>query len=148
MPPADDLPITAQETISMTITSTSLARGGVALALAAVMACGLSACGSSSTSTAASSTAAATPGSGRGMDPALRQKITACLQAAGIAVPTFAPRPSGEARPTGEPRPTGAPGGGRGGGFGAAFNTPQAKAALQACGITLPTRGPSPAGTA
>ena len=69
--------------------------------------------------------------------------IRSCLQAAGIAVPT----PSGSRRSftrtpgvTPSPRPSGS-GGFRGGGFGRAFADPKVRAALQACGITLPTPG-------
>lgn len=125
-------------------------RAGAVIVAAVAVTCGLTGCGGS-TPTAAASTAAPQAGQGGAarIDPALRQKITSCLQAAGIAVPTFAPRPSGEPRPTGRPRPTGAPGGGGpGGGFGAAFSSPEAKAALQACGITVPTRSPRPSGAA
>jgi hypothetical protein len=126
------------------MTSTTVRRGGAAIVLTATVVCGLTGCGSSAPSTAAAGPAAPGGHAAR-IDPALRQKITACLRAAGIAVPTFAPRPSGEPRPTGRPRPTAAPGGG---GFGAASSSPGAKAALQACGITVPTRGPRPTGAA
>jgi hypothetical protein len=70
-------------------------------------------------------------------------QIRSCLQAAGIAVPT----PSGSGRSftrtpgvTPSPRPSGS-GGFRGGGFGGMFANPKVRAALHACGITLPTPG-------
>jgi hypothetical protein len=80
------------------------------------------------------------------------QAVRACLSAAGITMPAFpSGRPSftGTARPTfsrdpnftGRPSGTGFPGrGGPGGGF--MFNDPQVKAALEACGITVPTFTP------
>ncbi len=91
----------------------------------------------------AAATAPAAPGGGGGgarMDPAQQQKITQCLQAAGLPVPSFAPRPS---RAPGAPPPTRTPGQNRGGG---AFADPKVRAALQACGITLPTRPPGAGG--
>ncbi len=125
----------------------SLRRGAATLAVTATLACGLAGCGGSDAATpAAAAPSAGNRAGGARIDPALQQKITQCLQAAGIAVPSFTPRPSGRPRPTGQPRPSGAPGAGQRGGFGAVFNSPAAKAALQACGITLPTRGAQPSG--
>jgi len=72
------------------------------------------------------------------MDPAEQQKIAKCLRAAGLPVPSFTPRPS---RAPGEAPPT--PGQNRGGGE---FADPKVRAALQGCGITLPTRQPRAGG--
>ena len=128
----------------------------VALALPAVLL--LPACGSGDAgATNAAPTSAAAEGGpgGRFRNGDQFQEIQECLTAAGIAVPT----PSGTfRRPTGTPGegftppsgapdgtpPSGGPGGGRGGGgFGQMFQDPQAKAALAACGITVPTGRPS-----
>ncbi|ODU00678.1 MAG: hypothetical protein ABS81_22905 [Pseudonocardia sp. SCN 72-86] len=105
------------------------------LVAVAVAACG----GGDQPTTQAASTAA--PGA-RDMDPAQRQKIDQCLQAAGIPVPTQQPRPSGEPRPSGQPRPSG---GARAGG--GQFADPKVQQALQACGITLPQGGRRGAGS-
>jgi hypothetical protein len=118
---------------------------GAALGLAAVLA----GCGSGSstapTSPSGAGTAAVARPTGSGqrtggrLDPAMQAKIQQCLEAAGIAVPTFARPsnlPSGR-RPSfasGSPRPSG--------GFGGRFENPKVRAALQACGISLPTRSP------
>jgi hypothetical protein len=125
--------------------------------------------GSGSASGAATSTAASTASSGRpsggaggafggpgGFDAATLQKITACLSAAGISVPSFSARPiptgtAGGARPTGLPSggpPSGAPTGGQGGGPGGLFGSAAAQAALKACGITVPTGRPAPSAAA
>lgn len=83
------------------------------------------------------------------------QKIQDCLTAAGISLPTpsgqssglpSGPPPSGfpSGTPTGPPPsgfPSGAPGGGPGGGR--LLADPKVRAALQACGIDLPTGPPS-----
>lgn len=114
-----------------------------AVALAVVAAVGLAGCGAgSSTSGGAAVTDTATPpaGGGQGLDPALRQKIVACLQAAGLPVPSARPRPTGAPDAQGAP-PTREPGQARG--FGGDVTTPQARAALHACGITLPARRPA-----
>jgi hypothetical protein len=139
----------------VTISSLTIRSGGTATGLAAVavLAFGLSGCGGGSTaSTSAASptgAAAAAGASGRRtgprFDPAEQKKIQQCLEAAGIPVPTFTGRPSGfpsGQRPSGVPsgmRPSGT----RGEGFGGRFADPKVRAALQACGITLPTRRPS-----
>ena len=137
-------------------------------ALGPVLAVGLAACGgSSSTATPVAATpnanATGAPGGGGGFGGADFTKIQACLKAAGIDLPTGTrgPRPSGSFTPNGTPpsggvrpsgvRPSGGFGGGRGGGFGGGmFNTPAVKAALTACGITVPTGGggPRPSATA
>ncbi len=142
-----------------------------ALRLAAIglaAATGLAACGGSSgspaTVTPSGAAATGTPGAaGRGFNSAEFQKIQECLTAAGISLPTRTggfptgrptDRPSGSpsARFTG-PRPSGS---GRVGGFGGEFSDPTVRAALQACGIALPTRpagagglsgGPAPTAT-
>jgi hypothetical protein len=141
-------------------------------ALGPVLAVSLAACGGSSSAGSATPAAATpnanatgAPGGGRGFGGADFTKIQACLKAAGINLPTGTrfPRPSGSFTPRGTPpsggvRPSGVRpsggfggGGGRGGGFGGEFNTPQVKAALAACGITVPTGGgggPRPTATA
>ena len=117
------------------------ARGSLVTATA-VVALALGGC---SGAPATGMTAAASGGGGGGgggagrLDPAQQQKITQCRQAAGLPVPTFAPRPSRNpaAPPTRAPGMTRAPGQNRG-----AFADPKVRAALQACGITLPTRPP------
>jgi hypothetical protein len=90
---------------------------------------------------ATGATAAASGGGGGGGRPDQKQKIAQCLQAAGLPVPSFAPRPSRDpaAPPTRAPGTTRAPGQNRG------FADPRVRAALQACGITLPTRAPGAA---
>jgi hypothetical protein len=132
------------------------ARPLAANAAAVVLAGGLAACGgSSSTGSATGSVGAgqAAPTgqrTGQRFDPAIQQKIAQCLQAAGIAVPTFTGRPSGFPtgdRPSGSPTRT-RPSGTRTGGFGGQFADPKVRAALQACGITLPTRPPGAGGGA
>jgi hypothetical protein len=128
-------------------------------ALGPVLAVSLAACGGSS-STGSATPAGATPDAnatgapgGRGFGGADFTKIQACLKAAGVTLPTGTrgPRPSGSFTPNGTPpsgavrpsgvRPSGGFGGGRGGFGGGMFNTPAVKAALAACGITVPTGG-------
>ena len=136
-------------------------RAGAAAAVAVVLAGGLAGCGGGSsagtgTEAAGGPAAAGAPSGGRGggfrMDPAQQQKIQDCLKAAGIAVPSFSGRPSGSfsprpsgSRPSGS-RPSGSFTGRPGGGFGGRFADPKTQAALKACGITLPSRGPGQAG--
>lgn len=100
-------------------------------------------------------------GEGRGrFDPAQLEQVRQCLEAAGIAVPSFSPRPfpSGS-RPSFSPgeqpslspgsQPSFSPGaGGPGGagGFFAVLQEPAAKAALEACGIAVPSFAPRPSG--
>jgi competence protein ComEA len=111
----------------------------------------LAACGGGGSTSTTASTATAAGGAtaagsanpqrtGPRFDPAMQAKIRQCLQAAGLPVPSFT-RPSN--LPSGQrpsfssgARPSGA---GR-------FNNPQVRAALQACGITLPTRPPGAGG--
>jgi len=78
-------------------------------------------------------------------------KIQACLSAAGISMPTGSggARPSGPmgTPPSGSARPSGGrPPGGMGGND-SLFSSPEAKAALKACGITMPTGGARPTAT-
>jgi hypothetical protein len=119
------------------------------LALPAVLL--LSACGGGDGgTTTASPTAAAEDGGIRGGEQ-FRQ-IRECLTAAGISLPTpSGTRPSGT-RPSGPPDGTPPSGGPRGGdgpgggpGFGQLLDDPQAQAALDACGIAVPTGRPSDA---
>jgi hypothetical protein len=129
----------------------------VLLAAASLAGCGSSA--NSATVAATPTSSATAPGprpSGRptGLSTARAKQIAqiqACFKAAGIPFPTGRPsRPPGAtpgARPPGA-TPGATPPAGRGGGFGGgglggAFNSPEAQAALKACGITLPT-GPPP----
>ena len=114
------------------------ARGSLVTATALV-ALALAGCGSTAATAPAASGGGGGSGGGARMDPAQQQKITQCLQAAGLPVPSFAPRPS---RAPGQPPPTRTPGQNRG----AAFADPKVRAALQACGITLPTRPPGAGG--
>lgn len=117
-------------------------------AVGVVAVAALTACGGGSGSTASAPAAAPTGSpSARGrFDPAQLQKVQECLSAAGISLPTpsrgfrtFNPSDRPTSRPTG--RPTGSPtGNGR---FGRMFTDPQVRAALQACGITLPTGRPT-----
>lgn len=142
----------------MDIRPRSACRGGI-LALAVVLCAALAGCSSSTGDSAAPSSGAATTptagpgGGGRGIDPALRQKIDACLQAAGLPVPGPGARPTGEppadgqggaAPPAGAAPPSGV--GGRVRGLGGVLANPRDRAALAACGITLPTRAPGAGG--
>jgi len=127
----------------------------------------LSACGSddpsdSADATAGGSTAAASPGAGGnlpGGDPTQLAAIQQCLDAAGLsgAIPSGRPSDAGTPpsgmptdMPSGMPTdmPTGMPSGGPGGpggdGPGGVVQDPEVQAALQACGITLPTPSAAP----
>ena len=131
----------------------SVRLGAAGLVAAATLSV-LSGCGSSASPTgaAAPTNASATGGAGnRGSNSADFRKIQECLTAAGIAMPT----PSGgvrtrtgTARPSGSfsrsPRPSGS--GGFGGGRSRMFSDPKIVAALEACGITVPTGGANPGG--
>ncbi|NLT56977.1 MAG: hypothetical protein GXX79_20935 [Actinomycetales bacterium] len=126
----------------------------------------LGACGGSEDSGATTSPGQGAPGEAGGpggpgdMDMAA---VQSCLEAAGIDLPT----PTGTRRPEGSrtrppegsgtrpPRPTGSmtrsPGQGGPGGDGgmfALFQRDDVKTALQACGITVPTPGGRPRGSA
>jgi hypothetical protein len=111
------------------------ARGSLVITTA-VVTLALTACGPAAANSPPSSGGGAGGMGGPRADPAQQQKIAQCLQAAGLPVPSFTPRPS---RAPGQPPPTRTPGQNRGGG---AFADPKVRAALQACGITLPTRQP------
>lgn len=135
-----------------------------AVPVAAALAVGLVACGGGHGTNAASAearpassaaaTAATSAGARSGGAAQFQQRfgqIRQCLQAAGIAVPSFSPRASfsGRPRPTFSPgarrsfspgaRP---PGTARRGGFGGVLANPQAQAALKACGISMPSFSP------
>ena len=146
------------------MTSSLFARPGRRLArpaLAAVLAAGvfgIAACGggsaASTAAAAASPTASAPSDRARGgFDPAQLTAIRQCLAAAGITLPTPSAFPGGNgspgSRPSLSPRPSGGfpsggfPSGGPGGGAGGIFSvlrSPEAIAALKACGLSLPTR--------
>ena len=131
--------------------TTVLAAGTLALAGL------LAACGGGGDSTAtvggsASPTGSASPGDGRGPFAGMDlQAVQSCLEAAGVSMPAFPsgrPSFSGTARPTfsRDPNRTGRPSGtgfpdrrGPGGTF---FTDPKVKAALEACGITVPSFTP------
>jgi hypothetical protein len=133
-----------------------IGRAAAALGAAGLLTGTLVGCGGGSAATAqppgsaAALTDAAPPGGPPGgsrarqqFDPALQKKIAQCLEAAGLPVPSFRPRPSGprpsRSFPTDRPRPS------RSGGFRGPFGDPKARAALEACGIQLPTgRPPGP----
>jgi hypothetical protein len=132
----------------------TLRRGVVGLvAAAALTACG----GSDGVTVVGSATPSNGPagmpggGQGRGFDPARMQQIEECLAAAGISLPTPTGgfrtfNPSERERPTWTRtgRPSGAPAGGQRGGAGRGmFTDPKIRAALEACGIPLPTRRPA-----
>jgi hypothetical protein len=118
------------------------ARGSLVTATV-VVTLALAACGAApATTNTASGTGMGGGGNGPRRDPAEQQKIAQCLQAAGLPVPSFTPRPS---RAPGAAPPTRTPGQNRGGGE---FADPKVRAALQACGITLPTRPPGANGGA
>jgi hypothetical protein len=82
------------------------------------------------------------------MDDAQMQEIQECLTAAGIDMPTPSDMPTDEppdmpsgtasGTPTGEPPD--------GGGGGDPFSDPDVVAALEACGISVPTGGPQGGG--
>ncbi len=124
----------------------------VAMSLASLLgAATLTGCGSSSSSTT-SPQGQPSDRPGLGISAAQQKKIQQCLKAAGLssAFPSGAPSggPSGSP-PSGFPSgsPSGFPSGIPSGGPRGAFNNPQVKAALKACGLTLPTP-PGPSGSA
>ena len=151
-------PITQQKESMMFASRLNMVRAGIAapLLVLAVAACGGGTDNSASPSdptSAPAATASGQPGGGfRGGQNF--QQIQQCLSAAGIAIPT----PSG-GFPTGRPSyrgtpPSAGPNGtppsgarnGRGAGAGRGFRqilSPQAQAALKACGIAIPTGRPA-----
>ena len=135
--------------------TTALVLAGLALT-GVLAACGGGGATTSAPSDSVSASPTGSPGAGgpgggpggafAGMD---MQAVRSCLSAAGITMPAFPSRTrTGTARPTfsrdpnftGRPSGTAFPGGGGRGGF--MFNDPQVKAALEACGITVPTFTP------
>jgi hypothetical protein len=114
-------------------------------AVGLVVAAALAACGGGPAATPSPTTPAGAP-TGRGaFDATQMQKIRDCLSAAGISLPT----PSGgfrtftrSARPTTQPSDRPSRTGSGGARFGQEFSNPAVRAALQACGIALPTRPP------
>ncbi len=140
----------------------------VTLVACGAVAIGLTACGGGAPSASVAPGGAATTGApgdsridgpvpgGVRFDAAQLQKIRECLTAAGIDVPIPSGRPSFSGtrpsfspgdrpsfpRPSDFPSET-RPSGGRGG-FGALFSDPKVRAALDACGIAVPSFGPRP----
>jgi hypothetical protein len=120
----------------------------VAIASAASIAgCGTSSSGSGGTP-AASTKPSTASGAPTGDRAAQLAKVSACLKAAGVALPSGGPTGLPSGAPTGIP--SGAPTGGfsppaGGGSGGGAFADPKIQAALKACGITLsgPAGAPS-----
>jgi hypothetical protein len=123
--------------------------------LVAVLGLLVAACGSSDSSTdtatqpqatTSSAPSGGTGPSGPGFDQEQLDAIQKCLEAAGLgdALPSALPTDQPSGFPSGMPTDGGTPPSqaGPGGGFGA-FNDPNVQAALQACGIELPTRPPS-----
>jgi hypothetical protein len=139
----------------------------VLLLVLALAGCGGSS-GSASSGSASAATATSRPadtGAAPGGGPAGGIDFTAiqaCLTAAGISVPVSSGRPAGGTPPSGTAQPNPTPPAGAmpngtpptgaaadlGRGPGAAlFSSAKVKAALAACGITLPTGGPRPGAT-
>jgi hypothetical protein len=87
------------------------ARGSLVTATA-VVTLALAGCGGAAAPTNTAS-GGGMGGGGARRDPAEQQKIAQCLQAAGLPVPSFTPRPT---RAPGEPPPTRTPGQNRGDG--------------------------------
>lgn len=116
--------------------------GAVAVSLLAAGV--LAGCGSSGSD--ASSTTATTNSQGQGMDNAQMEEIQQCLSAAGIDMPTPPDQPSGQPsdQPTDQPtdQAQGTPPSGAADGPGDLFSDSEVVAALEACGITVPTGGP------
>ena len=102
----------------------------------------LTGCGSDDPDSPAA-TASAGPGNLGQMDPGQMQKIQECLSAAGLATPSAMPTGTPTAMPTGMPTatPTGRP---PNGGGNNTMNSPEAQAALKACGIEMPTSTAGP----
>lgn len=126
----------------------------VLLALGTLSACGSDDSGDGDSATSASASAGA-GGAQPGGDPTQLAAIQQCLEAAGLsdAMPSGMPSgmPSdGGTPPSGMPTdmptdmPSGMPSGGPAGGGQGAFQDPEVQAALQACGITLPSPSTAP----
>ena len=141
-------------------TRQTTSRSVTLIAIVPTLALLLTACGASSDAstdtasdpeTSASSAPSGAPGGpgGRGgFDQEQLDAIQKCLEAAGLgdAFPTDLPTDRPSDFPTDLPsdRPSDLPSGGPGGpGAFGAFNDPDVQAALQACGIELPTGRPS-----
>jgi hypothetical protein len=106
--------------------SSHLARRTAGLTLLALLGLvALTGCGSSTASRPA------TPGT-LGLSTSEQAKVRRCLTAAGVPSAFLTRAPSGVASGGPVGKPTGSPPGG-------SFGSPRVKAALKACGITLPT---------
>ena len=133
----------------MTVRARAATVGAVLAAAALVAGCSAgsaAAPAASGPTTAPGAGPTGAPGGGPGgQNPQQFAAIRQCLQAAGIPLPSIDPsrRFSPGARPSGSPRPrpTGSDGqrGGR-----RLFADPATRAALKACGITIPTGGFGP----
>ena len=117
----------------------------VAIATAATVAgCGTASSGSGGTPTASTTSPTTTSGASSGDRAAQLEKVNACLNAAGVALPSGFPSGAPSGFPSGAPSgfPSGAPSGGfsrpaGAGPGGGAFSDPKIQSALKACGITL-----------
>lgn len=127
------------------------------LALGTLTACGADNSGDSGSGSSASASPGAEGSQPGGGDPTQLAAIQQCLEAAGLGdtLPSGGPGSGGtppSGAPTGTPPsgfPSGGPSGGpAGGGLGEAFNDPDVQAALQACGIELPSAPAAPTGAA
>ncbi len=122
---------------------TRLAHGSATLALLGMgSALVLAGCGSSSSDTGATHRFSSGGPSEFGISAAQQRKIRSCLEAAGLASAVPTGRPSGvpSGGPSGAP-PSGAPTGelSTGAPQDGPFGDPEVRAALKACGITLPS---------
>lgn len=106
----------------------------------------LSACGGSDSGKTGSSSSSAKPGNPAGNIDL--SKVQDCLEAAGIDIdlPTDMPTNMPSGTPTDMPseRPTDIPSNAGGSGIAKVMSSPEAQAALKACGIDLPTNIPTP----
>jgi len=121
------------------------------VALATLSACGSNDSGGSGQANDSTSTASASPSPGAGNqpgggDPSQLAAIQQCLEAAGLssALPSGGPG-AGGTPPSGMPTdlPSGMPTDMPSGGPGGALQNPEVQAALEACGISLPSAPPS-----
>lgn len=117
--------------------------------VACVLAFTLAGCGNSAAPASGEQTTAPAPTTKESGPPGPRQmpeEIRDCLRAAGIEVPNGMPSRRPNAAPSERPSgiPTGRPSG-RPSGISNApnFDNPQVRAALKACGITLPSPRPT-----